>query len=74
MRSELIFGSLNVRTPPLVRRSKIMFPSLHIKLDIMKQFVKALEKDGDRFKYIFIKFPGQTIEKLRAGIFDRPQI
>ena len=40
----------------------------------MKQFVKALEKDGDCFKYICIKFPGLTIEKLKAGIFDGPQI
>ena len=40
----------------------------------MKQFVKALEKDGDCFKYICMKFPGLTIEKLKAGIFDGPQI
>ena len=40
----------------------------------MKQFVKALEKDGDCFKYICMKFPSLTIEKLKAGIFDGPQI
>ena len=40
----------------------------------MKQFVKALEKDGDCFKYICMKFPGLTTEKLKAGIFDEPQI
>ena len=51
MRSELISGSLNVLTPPLVESSKIVFPALHIKLSIMKQFVKAFEKDGDCFKY-----------------------
>ena len=47
MRSELIPGSLNVLTLPLVDRPKIVFPPLLIKLGIMKQFVKALEKDGD---------------------------
>ena len=40
----------------------------------MKQFVKALNKDGDCFKYICTKFPGSTIEKLKAGIFEGPQI
>jgi len=43
-------------------------------LGIMKQFVKALNKDGDCFKYICTNFPGTTIEKLKAGIFDGPQI
>ena len=38
----------------------------------MKQFVKALEKDGDCFRYICIKFPGLSIEKLKAGVFDGP--
>ena len=72
--SKLIPGSLNVLAPPLVERSKIVFPSLHVKLGIIKQFVKALEKDGDCFKYICMKFSGPTIEKLRAGIFDGPLI
>ena len=74
MRNELIPGSLNALTPPLMERSKIVFPPLHIKLGIMKQFVKALEKDGDCFKNICMKFSGLTIQKLKAGIFDRPHI
>ena len=40
----------------------------------MKQFVKAFDKDGDCFIYICMKFPGLTIEKLKAGIFDGSQI
>ena len=74
MRSELISGSLNVLAPPLVERSKIVFPPLHIILGIMKQFLMALEKDGNCFKYICKKFPVLTIKKLKAGIFDGPQI
>ena len=74
MRSELIPGSFNVLAPPLLERSKIVFPPLHIKLGIMKQFLKALEKDGDCFKYICMKFSGLTIERLKAGIFDGTQI
>ena len=73
-RSELIPDSVNVLTPPLVERSKIVFPPLHIKLGIIKQFVKALEKDGNCFKYTCMKFPGLTIEKLKTEIFEEPQI
>ena len=42
-------------------------------MGIIKQFVKA-HKDGDCFKYICTKFPGSTIEKLKAGIFYGSQI
>ena len=73
-RSELVPGSLNVLAPLVVERFKIVFPPLHIKLGIIKQFVKALEEDCNCFKYICMKFPGLTIEKLKAGIFDGPQI
>ena len=35
----------------------------------MKQFVKALDKDGDCFNYIAKTFPGLRMEKLKAGIY-----
>ena len=40
----------------------------------MKQFVKALDKDGDCFNYIAKTFPGISMEKLKADIFNGPQI
>ena len=40
----------------------------------MKQFVKALDFRGDCFKYIGYTFPGLRAEKLKAGIFNGPQI
>ena len=40
----------------------------------MKQFVKAFDKDRDCFNYIAKTFPGLSMEKLKAGIFNRPQI
>ena len=74
MRSELS-GSLNAVAPPhLAERSKIVFPPLHIKLGIIKQFVKSLEKDGKCFRYVCMKFPGLPKEKLKAGVFDEHQI
>ena len=67
-------GEKNVRAHPLVERSKLILPPLHIKLGFMKQFVKSLKKDGDCFKCVCTKFPGSTIENLKAGIFYGPQI
>ena len=64
----------NIITEPLVEREKITLPPLHIKLGLMKQFVKTLEKNGGCFKYLCRFFPGLSLEKLKAGIFDGPQI
>ena len=36
--------------------------------------MKALDKDGDCFNYIAKTFPGLSMEKFNAGIFDEPQI
>ena len=59
---------------PLVDRDKIVFPTLHIKLGMTKLFTKALDKDGGCFTYLCHAFSGLTIEKLKVGIFDGPQI
>ena len=64
----------NIINDPLVDRDRILFPPLHIKLSLIKQFTKALDKDGDCFTYLYQAFPGLTMEKLKAGIFDGPQI
>ena len=37
----------NVINDLLVDRDSILFPPLHIKLGLIKQFTKALDKDGD---------------------------
>lgn len=67
-------GDKNVINIPLVNRDNIVLPPLHIKLGLMKQFVKALNKTGKCFNYLCTKFPGLSIEKLKGGIFDGPQI
>ena len=73
-REKLEVGKNNVINEPLVNRQKIVFPPLHIKLGLMKQIVKALNKDGDCFVYICNAFPGLSDEKKKAGVFDGPQI
>ncbi|GFV07786.1 uncharacterized protein TNCV_4288161 [Trichonephila clavipes] len=73
VREELKFGTKNVINKPSVSQDRIILPPLHIKLGIMKQLVKALDKSGECFNFLSRKFPGLSIEKLKAGIFDRPQ-
>ena len=55
----------------MVEPEKIILPLLHIELG---QYVKALDIQRDCFKYICYTFPGLSEEKLRAGIFNGPQI
>ena len=48
----------NIINNPLVDRDKILFPPLHIKLGLTKQFTKALDKDDGYFTYLCHAFPG----------------
>ena len=50
-----------------------MLPPFHIKLGLMKNFVKAL-KNGKGFLYLKEKFPRISEGKLKEGIFIGPQI
>ena len=73
-RGDLAVYDENIINEPLVNRDRIILPQLYIKLCLMKQFVKALDKDGDCFNYIAKTFPGLSMEKLKTGIFDGFQI
>ncbi|XP_076053032.1 uncharacterized protein LOC143032339 [Oratosquilla oratoria] len=73
-RQRLEPGSHNVQARSLVEPNKVLLPSLHIKLGLMKNFVKAMDKDGMGFTFLQLKFPRISLEKLKAGIFDGPQI
>ena len=67
-------GLHNVKSPPLVEPNKILLPPLHIKLGLMKNFVKAMDRKGKGFTFLQQRFPRVSLEKLKAGIFDGPQI
>ena len=58
---QMVPGEKNILAQPLVERVKIVFPPLHIKLGVVKQFAKALNKEGACFKYICGKFPDLNI-------------
>ncbi|GBM69532.1 hypothetical protein AVEN_175395-1 [Araneus ventricosus] len=62
-------GNKNVVEESLVDLSKVPLPPLHIKLGLMKQFVKALLKERKCFKYLDNKFPGLSEAKIREGVF-----
>ncbi|GBP60895.1 hypothetical protein EVAR_48699_1 [Eumeta japonica] len=73
-RVQLNVGRHNVIRAPLIQPSNYLLPPLHIKLGLIKQYVKALDKDGDCFRYLRGKFPAISDAKLKEGIFNGPQI
>ena len=74
--SDLCFSSKinSLFVDPLVDRKNIILPPLHIKLGLMKQFVKSFDRSGDSFRNICSTFTGLSYKKNKAGIFDGPQI
>ena len=67
-------GVCNVKPDSLVNPRNILLPPLHKKLGLMKNFVKALDKDGQSFRFLHTKFLYVSDAKLRAGVFGGPQI
>ena len=59
---------------PLVDMNKVLLHPLHIKLGLMKNFMKALHKNGAAFQHLSTVFPGLSAAKLKEGIFVGPQI
>ncbi len=65
----------SVQNVPLVDPKKIFLPPLHIKLGLIKTFVKAMSKTNLKgYQYLVAKFPKISAAKLKEGIFVGPQI
>ena len=73
-RSTFVPGKHSLKENPVVDMNKVLLPSLHIKLGLMKNFVKALHKNGAAFQHFSSVFPGFSAAKLKEGIFVGPQI
>ena len=73
-RSTFFPGEHNLKENSLVVMNKVLLPPLHIKLGLMKNFVKALHKNGAAFQHLSTVFPGLSADKLKEGIFVGPQI
>jgi hypothetical protein len=65
---------MNISCEPLVNPQYIYLLPLHIKLGLMKIFVKALDTDGQTFTYLRNKFPELSEATGKEGIFIGPQI
>jgi hypothetical protein len=57
-----------------VNSDMIILPTLHIKLGLFKNFVKALDQNGTGFRYLKERFPRVIDSKIKEGIFVGPQI
>jgi len=74
-RNSLEPGIINVDNQPLVEPSKILLPSMHLKLGLMKNFVKAMnQEEAADFTYLWEKFPRLSEAKLKEGVLIGPQI
>jgi hypothetical protein len=56
-RKPLKVGENNVQQAALAEFHKILLPPLNIKLGLMKNFVKAMDRTVSAFKYLAEKFP-----------------
>ena len=63
-----------MKAVPLVHAQKVLLPPLHIKLGLMKTFVKNLDRNGAAFQYLAEKFREISEATLKEGIFIGPQI
>ena len=61
-------GEKNVIAEVLINRDEIILPPLLIKLGLMKQFVKAMNKEESCFDYICRKFPVVSMEMLKVEL------
>ena len=57
----------------MIGPSKVLLPLLHIKLGLIKNFVRTLDRDGSVF-FLCEKFKRKSMEKPNVGIFDGPEI
>ena len=65
---------MNVENQPLVEPGNILLPAMHLRLGLMKNSVKAMNREAAAFTDLREKFPRLSEAKLREGIFIGPQI
>ena len=72
--STFVPGEHSLKENPLLDMNKVLLPPLHIKLGLMKNFVKPLHKNGAAFQHLSTVFPGLSAAKRKEDIFVGPQI
>ena len=64
---------LNIQSHPFVEPNKILLPSLHIKLEMMKNFVMAIDREGCSFAFLQENIPRISMEKSKASFLTVPK-
>ncbi|UYV69610.1 hypothetical protein LAZ67_6004089 [Cordylochernes scorpioides] len=67
-------GYKNIANLPLIDSENIYLPPLHIKLGLMKNFVKAMDRNASGFAYLKQIVSSISEAKIKEGIFVGPQI
>lgn len=68
-------GKYNAVKPPLIPISKILMPPLHIKIGLVTQLFKKLYERNSKIRAtLFSIFPSLSEAKIKAGVYDGPQI
>ena len=76
-RQNLVPGIKNVSQRPLVEPQKVHLSPLHIKLGLIKNFVKVIVKhnrDSEGLVYLRSKFPGISDAIIKEGVFIDAEI
>lgn len=60
-------ANANVIEEPLVLQDKVLLPPLHIKLGIVKSFLKRVGKGDEFYKALAQMLPGLSESKLRES-------
>lgn len=68
LREEIRLRRQNIIEIPLVPIEKVLLPPLHIKLGIVKNFLKALNPDGNAFNELRRIFPRLSGMKIKEGM------
>lgn len=66
-RSDHTIGVMNTIRERLIPPEKMLLPPLHIKMGLVTNFIKALNKEEEAFRYLSVLFPKLSVAKLRAG-------
>ncbi|UYV81282.1 hypothetical protein LAZ67_20000646 [Cordylochernes scorpioides] len=66
-------GYKNIANLPLIDSENIYLPPLYIKLGLMKNFVKTMDRNASGFAYLKQKFSSISEAKIKEGIFVGPQ-
>lgn len=73
-RTEFTVGRNSVVAKPLIDLNDVLLPPLHVKIGLIAQFIKKLDKNSPAYKFICNLLCYKSSAKLEAGQLDGPEI